>query len=186
MTVVREAEAARQEVREVVAYLRAHHPDLEDDDRAWIDTIEGLSDLKEVAAKLIERSLECKSMTTGIKERADALAARKKRLEDQEESLRGAALILLQEAGLKKLELPEATLSVRDLAPRLIVTDEDALPESCCERVRKVVMDKVKAALEAFEAEKATRAMTDPAVLSEKFPGVEWSNGGASLTVRTK
>ena len=182
----RNVETVRQEVRSTVEWLRAHYPGMEDDEQTWIDTLEGETDLKEVAAKLIERSLECKSMTTGIKERADALAARKKRLEDQEKSLRGAALILLQEAGLKKLELPEATLSVRDLAPRLIVTDESKIPAACCETVQKIVMDKVKAAVEAFEADKAQRAMTDPAVLSETFPGVEWNNGGASLTVRTK
>lgn len=182
----RNVENVRLEVRATVEWLRVHYPDLEDDERAWIDTIEGETDVKEVAAKLIERSLECKSMTTGIKERADALAARKKRLEEQEKSLRGAALILLQEAGLKKLELSEATLSVRDLPSRLVVTDESKLPAACFETIQKVVMDKVKTALEAFEADKATRAMTDPAVLAETFPGVEWSNGGASLTVRTK
>jgi hypothetical protein len=184
--VQRNVEIVRQEVRSTVEWLRAHYPGLEDDEQTWIDTLEGETDLKEVAAKLVERALECKSMTTGIKDRADALAARKKRLEDQEDSLRGAVLILLQEAGLKKLELPEATLSVRDVKPRLIVTDATKIPAECCETVQKIVMDKVKAAVEAFDADKAQRAMTDPTVLGEAFPGVEWSNGGASLTVRTK
>ena len=179
-------DAVRQEVRATVEWLRAHYPDLEDDERAWLDTLEGQTEVKEVAAKLIERAIECKTMTAALKLRAADIASRKKRLDDQEESLRGAVIILLQEAGLKKLELPEATLSVRDLAPRLIVTDESKLPTACFETVQKLVMDKVKTALEAFEADKANRAMTDPAVLAETFPGIEWSNGGASLTVRTK
>lgn len=179
-------DAVRQEVRAAVAWLRAHYPDLEDDERAWIDTLEGQTDLKEVATKLIERAIECKTMTAALKLRADDIASRKKRLDDQEKNLRGAVVILLQEAGLKKLELPEATVSVRDLPSRLIVTDESKLPAACFETIQKVVMEKVKTALEAFEADKANRAMTDPEVLKESFPGVEWSNGGASLTVRTK
>lgn len=182
----RDVEIVRQEIRSTVEWLRAHYPDLEGDERAWLDTLAGETSIEEAAAKLIDRALECKSMTAAIKQRADDLSARKKRLEEQEKSLRGAALILLQEAGVKKLELPEATLSVRDLPPRLIVTDESKLPAACFETVQKIVMDKVKAELEAFEADKAQRAMTDPAVLAETFPGVEWSNGGASLTVRTK
>lgn len=182
----RNVENVRQEVRATVEWLRAHYPELEGDERAWIDTIEGETDLIEVAAKLIDRAQECKALIVGIKARADALAARKKRLEDQEKSMRGAVSILMQEAGRRTMELPEATLSLRDLAPKLIVTDEEAIPDDCCESVRKVVMDKVKAAIEAFEADKASRAMTDPSVLAETFPGVEWSNGGSSLTVRTK
>jgi sugar-specific transcriptional regulator TrmB len=179
-------EHVRQEVRATVEWLRANYPGLEDDEKTWIDTLEGQSEIKEVAAKLIDRALDCKAMTAALKLRADDIAARKRRLDDQEKSLRNAVMILMQEAGVKKLELPEATLSVRDTAPRLIVTDDAAIPDTCCETVRKIVMDKVKAAVEAFEADKAQRAMTDIAALSETFPGVEWSNGGASLTVRTK
>lgn len=179
-------ETVRQEVRATVEWLRAHYPGLEDDETAWLDTLEGETEVKEVAAKLIERAIECKTMTAALKLRADDIASRKNRLNDQEKNLRGAVAILLQEAGLKKLELPEATLSVRDLPSRLIVTDESKLPAACFETVQKLVMEKVKTELERFEADKAARAMDDPAALAESFPGVEWSNGGTSLTVRTK
>jgi hypothetical protein len=184
----RDVEVVRQEVRSTVEWLRAHYPGLEDDEQTWIDTLEGETDIKEVAAKLIERAIECSTMTDALKIRADAIAARKKRLDDQEKSIRGAVVILLQEAALRKLELPEATLSLRDLKPKLVVADLAALPDDCCKFERKADMDALKAAVEAHDAARIERINAGENVndFGTGIAGVEWSAGGVSLTVRTK
>jgi hypothetical protein len=77
---------------------------------------------------------------------------------------------LMTHAGLRRVVLPEATLSIRAGQPRVIITDEAALPPDCV-RVR-TEPDKV--------------AIKDRLMRGEPVPGATLSNSESVLSVRTK
>jgi len=164
----RDIEVVREEVRQTVSYLRAQFPDLEDDERAWIDTLEGETSVMEVAAKVVDRIGECETMSEALKERIGGMMIRKGRIENQADGLRGALVILLREAGIKKLELPEATLSVRDVAPKPVITDETMLPDNLFKIKKSPDLTAIKKAL----AE------------GQEVPGAVLDNGRSSVTIR--
>jgi hypothetical protein len=163
----RDVDIVREEVRQTVAYLRAQFPDLQDDERAWMDTLEGETSIVEVANRIVERIGDCETLAEALKERIGGMIIRKGRLESQADGLRGGLVILMGEAGLKKLELAEATVSVRDVKPKLIVTDETLIPEALCKVVRKPDMTAIRAAAE-----------------QGNVPGTALDNGRSSVTIR--
>lgn len=165
----REVEIVREEVRQVVGYLRANFPDLEDDEQTWIDTIEGESSLLEVAAKVVDRIGEVEAMSDTLKTRIGGLMIRKGRFDTQAEALRGALVILMGEAALTKLELPEATISLRHIAPKLIVTDPEAVPDELCTFTKKPKLADIRTAAEQS---------------GKPIPGTTLDNGRSSVTIR--
>ena len=164
----RDIEIVREEVRQVVSYLRANCPDLEDDEQAWIDTIEGESSLMEVAAKVVERVTEVESMCEAIGARQAALRERKTRFDNQVEALRGALVILMGEAGVKKLELAEATVSLRDVKPKPVITDEGIIPENLWKIKKSPDLTAIKKAWDE----------------GQEVPGTAMDNGRSSVTIR--
>jgi len=70
---------------------------------------------------------------------------------------------------LRKMELPEATLSIRSVAPSVIITDEENLPDIACKFERKPDKAKIKELL-----------------ASGWVAGATLSNGTKSLTIRIK
>lgn len=157
-------------LRSQIEALLIEFPELAEDAEFAADVFEGQTDLNYVIAKLVETSLEADAMAEAIKLRASALSDRKMRFERKEEAARKLILSLLEQAGLPKLQLTEATLSVRHIAPAPIVADADALPDNCVRIERKPDMKAIKAEIEG----------------GREVPGVVMSNGRASLTIRTK
>lgn len=94
---------------------------------------------------------------------------RKARMERKAESLRGVVIHALGELGLKKLDAPDFTASVAAGRPKVLITDEAALPDDVCVLKR----EPSKAAIAAWLAEKPC-------------PGAELSNATPSLTVRAR
>ncbi len=94
---------------------------------------------------------------------------RKARLDTKAERLRGVVLHAMQELGLKRLEGPDLTASLGAGKPKVIVTDDAALPDDVCVMKR----EPSKAAIAAWLAEKPC-------------PGAELSNATPSLTVRSR
>lgn len=140
---------------------------LTEDERLYLDTLEGETDLNECIRQLLDKIEEDEGIQAALAEQIADRAARKARAAERVKHNREAIQALLDCAGLDKLQLPEATLSVRKVPPKAIVTDPDALPDEYCTFVRKPNMTAIK------EAE------TPP-------PGVSFDNGGISLTVRRK
>lgn len=154
------------QVEAIAAHLRDH---LEDDERAYLDTLEGESDLFEWVRRLLGKIEEDEGNVAALKEQIADRNARKGRAEHRIETTREALKALLDCARLDKLVLPEATLSIRDVAPKAVVTDEAAVPDEYCRIVRKPDMAAIKAALDTGPIE-----------------GVSLDNGGVSLTIRRK
>lgn len=163
----------RTEIRnegEAVAALLANIRDIiVDDEQAREDAIEGETNFKDVLSAAVARCAEIDALSEAIKAQSDKLRARRDRLENQAELLRVAITSAMQVAEIDKIELPSHTLTVKATPPKVLVTDESAIPS------RFFVPQDPKLSLKAVgEALKA----------GESIPGATLSNGGSTLQIR--
>jgi Siphovirus Gp157 len=154
----------------LIEQLKIAHPELVDDEDLRVDTFEGETDLHGILSRLVATAIDAGIMAEAVKSRRDELAARQKRFTDKYENIRGVIQSLMERAELQKVQLVEATLSVRKIVPVPIVTDVDLLPENCVKIERKADMAAIKTALETLPF----------------IDGVVMGNGKTSLTIRTK
>jgi hypothetical protein len=157
-----EAEAAR-------ALLASIRTVIGDDAEAAADAIEGETNLLEAVDAGLDRLAEIEVLRDSI----DALVAtykeRSSRLDNQSEQIRAALCIAMGAAGVKKLERPAGTLSLRAVPPKAIITSEADLPSRFfVDQAPK--LDK-KSVLEALKA-------------GEKVNGAELSNGSETIALR--
>jgi hypothetical protein len=142
----------------------------DEDEQLKLDTLEGETNLFEVVRSLLGAIEEDEGIALAVKHQIEQRQARKSAAEHRNEVRREAIRALLDCAGLDKLTLPEATLSVRKVAPKAIISDEAAVPDSLCRFKRAPDMAAIKAEVEAGRA----------------VSGVTLDNGGSSLTIRRK
>lgn len=154
----------RIQVAAIVTHLRDQ---FEDDEQLLLDTLEGETDLFEVARKLLDGMEADEGDKAALSEQIDARQTRKARADVRIKARREALAALMEAAHLDKLPLPEATVSLRKVSPKPIVTDADALPDAFVTLVRKPNLAAIK------EAESLP-------------PGCALDNGGTSITVRRK
>ena len=106
--------------------LLAEIPDL--DAETLADTLEGLTDLREMLAELIRSALEDEALAAGLSTRLSDMKARLERFEMRARRKRQLALKTMTEADLALLEQPDFTASLRQAAPALEVVAEDKIP----------------------------------------------------------
>lgn len=155
------------QVEAVAAMLR---DELEDDERAYLDTLEGETDLYEITRRLLNEIEADEGIQSVLKEQIADRKARMDRAGKRIEVNREGIKALLECAQIDKLALPEATVSVRQVAPKPIVTDEAAVPDEFCRFKRAPDIAAIRAELESGRA----------------VSGVTLDNGSLSLTVRRK
>lgn len=158
-------------VRLQVENLKLIHPELLEDDEAWVATLESETDFNEILTTIVRRIEDTKALVIGTKDRFEELKARKDRFEHRVETLRTLAFKIMQAADLAKVELPEATLSLH--AGRLqIIGDADpaTLPDDLCKITRVPDRTRIKEAMRSGEI----------------VPGFQLSNSPPSLTIRIK
>ncbi len=148
--------------------LLAEYPELAEDEALRADMVEGSTDAFAVLSRIVATMREATATVAAIKIQADALLSRAERFERREKAMRALAQRIMEAANIRKAELPEATLSIRAVAPRPVVTDEAALPEEAWRTKRE---HNLKWIADQFRA-------------GEFVPGAEMSNGGATLSVR--
>lgn len=141
------------------------------DDPAVLDTTDGESDLKELAAYALREAEMLDCDVKAIAERIDILKARQQRKKAAIEKLREAVALALHEAGERKLTLPDMTVSVTQ-RPKLLI-NEDELPDEFKREVvtYKVDREKLNAAIDAGQT---------------IIPGVNYGNAAPSITVRVR
>lgn len=159
------------DLRLAISNLKVLYPELLEDDEAWLATLESETNFNEVLTSVVRRIEDTKALAIGTKDRLDELKTRKDRFELRIEKLRELAFKIMQDAELNKIELPEATLSLRAGQPQLI-GDTDA--EALLPEFRKIHVSPDKVAIK--EALKAGRTV----------PGFSLSNSQPSLTIRIK
>lgn len=156
-------------VRLQVENLKLTHPEILEDDEAWLATLESETDFNEILTTIVRRIEDTKALVIGTKDRFEDLKARKERFEHRVETLRDLAFKIMQAADLAKVELPEATLSLRAVAPAVVITDEENLPDIACKFERKPDKTKIKELL-----------ATGPVA------GASMNNGSITVSIRIK
>lgn len=157
----------RIQIQAIAAHL---HDELGEDERAWLDLLEGETDLFEWVRRLLGRIEEDDGVQADLAKQIANRTVRKNRAAERVKAARQAIQALLECAKLDKLTLPEATVSVRDVPPKPIVTDEAAVPDDFCKVTRRPDMTAIKSGVEA----------------GAEIPGVSFDNGGTALTIRRK
>lgn len=142
-----------------------------DDPKLILDMIEGETDLAEACCVVYGETVEDETLLAGLKATMDELAARKSRIERSIETRRNIILMAMDKAGLGTIKSPLATLSVRDVPPKLQVVDEALIP----------------AAFWKPADPKLDRAAVAEALKGgTPVPGASMSNGGIGLAIRVK
>jgi hypothetical protein len=155
---------------EIEAMLR-EYPELAEDDVARLDTLDGVTDVREMLERLARNLDDTKGLQEGVHIRIDELSARESRFMARCEILRCLMFKLMDGAQIKKIELAEATLSLRNSPPRLVgEADPQSLPDDLCKITRTVSRTKVREAIES----------------GHRIEGFQLSNAQPSLVVKVK
>jgi hypothetical protein len=141
------------------------------DDETLHDTLEGLSTLDALIAEIVRSALIDEALQTGLRERLEDMKARLSRFELRGAKKRELALEAMSEAGLKKLEQADFTVSVRAGTPPLVVADEHEIPQDYWI---------------AQAPRLARQALLQALKQGTEIPGAVLGNPKPNLTVRTK
>ena len=159
-------------VRMQIEQLRVTHPGIWDDgdEQLLADSLEGSTDLHEFLTVAVKRICEAEACADGIGDLIREVKERQQRFEQRGEAMRAMAFKLMSAADVRKVELPQATLSIRAGQPRVTITDEARLPEHCIRIKREP--DKVR--------------IRELLSQGEPVAGAEMSNREEVLAVRIK
>jgi hypothetical protein len=157
-------------IYEMIREQLMHEYELLPEDQCLIDTLDGLTDLKDKIAALVRESVRTKAMADALKFIIDDNITRKRRFEDKAERLRALVLHAMSEAGIPKIDAADMTISNSPGPQCVIIKDEDAVPDYMCKIERTPMKTKI--------AEELKRGGFVPYAV--------WSNPERVLTVRTK
>lgn len=145
---------------------------LADDDQALIDTLDGMSDLKDMIVWAARRVKELEKQSTGIKDYVGELNTRRERIDGAADRLRERMAAAMIEAGEKSIKDAAVTISAHIGAPKLVITNELELPEGYLKAKTTYTPDRdaIRAELEA----------------GRPVAGAQLSNGQPMLTLRVK
>lgn len=118
----------------------------QDDERGWLDLIEGETSAMELVTKLLDGIEADEGDDEVLAKQIEARQARRARCKARIAARRQSIMAIMETAGLKKLPLPEATLSLGSTKAKLAVNDPAAVPAEYGDTVIKPSMDKIKAA----------------------------------------
>jgi len=153
-----------------IAAIIAEYPELEEDDALRADMLEGSTDLYDVLGRVLDHKLEARGFVQAIGVRKSDLAERHARWQRREDSMDNLMRRIMTAAGVDKVLLPEATVSLAKARNSVEVTDIESLPQGTYSTERKADKATIKALLEG----------------GEDIPGAQLVQGERTLTVRTK
>lgn len=129
-------------------------------------------DIRQIMARLLRAAVECRDMAAMAEQRIGDLETRRDRFKVRYDVIRDMTLGLMQTMGETKLEFPDVAASIRAGRAAVIITDLAVVPPDYCRVKTEIVPDKIKIA-----ADLKVGVVIDGAMLS---------NGGETLTIRTK
>ena len=144
---------------------------LGEDSELRADMLEGSTNLNEVVDAAMRRLVELAAMRKALSASRDALKKRDTRFEIQEESLKTLLLEALNVAEKKRHECAYGTLSRAAVPPKVIVTDESAVPQRFWKQPEPQ-LDK-----------RALLAALKELAADGTIPGATLSNGGVTLKI---
>jgi hypothetical protein len=157
-------------IQQEIAALILLHPELEEDDILRADSIEGETRAFEFLARIVRKIGATRALADGTAEYIGQLQERKARFERREQALRAFCFKVMNTADLKKVELSEATLSIRAGQPKVVIINEHEIPDAFMRIKKEPDKTKIKTALQA----------------NEYVAGTALSNSEPALTIRTK
>jgi hypothetical protein len=134
-------------VRDQITNLLLCYPDLEADDVLRTDMIEGETEAFEFLSRVVQAINNAQVKKTGLSHYIDALKERYDRFARRTDVLRVFAKQVMDTANIKKAELPEATLSIRNGVPKVIITNEHEIPDGYMRIKKEPDKTKIKAAI---------------------------------------
>ena len=160
-------------VLQQVEHLKLLFPDIWDDgdEKLLADCVQAETDVFEFLAVVVDRMRDSASMAGGIAGRIAELELRLQRFERREKAMRTLCFHIMQRTELKKAELAEVTLSIRNGTPKVIITNEADVPDIYCRIKKEPDKTKIKE------------------LLTTNSSPVSWatmSNGEPALSVRTR
>jgi hypothetical protein len=152
------------------AVLLSNLKDILGDDEEFIfSTVEGQTNVIAAIGNAIDRIELLRIMSEVIRERVANLLARADRFDQQADRIKIAIKAAMDQSGLRKLELPMATLSVRAIPPSVVVVEEAEIPAAYW-----------KAQPPKLDKKELLRDLKD----NKAVPGATLSNGGETLAMR--
>jgi hypothetical protein len=162
-----------EKLRIEIQFLLAQYPELEGDEDLRADMLDGETDITRLLTALHRYREDTRALADGSQERLDELLSRKKRLALRTDFISKLMQGILTIAEIRKIELPEVTLSLRN-NPSLLVIDEDIdfkdMPDDLMRVKRELDRKKIREALEQ----------------GRNVPGAVLVPAPASLSVRVK
>ncbi len=98
------------------------------DEQTLADTLEGITDLREMLAEIIRSALDDEALVAGLSTRLSDMKARIERFETSAKRKRELAIRTMSEAEIPKLTIADFTASLRQGAPTLEVIEETKIP----------------------------------------------------------
>ena len=109
------------------AQLEEMFPDV--DEETLLDTLEGVTDLKEMLSAVVRSQLDDQALVSALKIRVADMRERLDRLDTRASKKRELVTTVMERAEIKKVTEPDFTLSLRRTPAPLVMIDEKAIPE---------------------------------------------------------
>lgn len=132
------------QARRDLASLLSLHPELAEDDVLRQDMIEAETGALELIDKLVQAERESKFLVDGIAEALNHFQRRRERFEARRAALRKYIMQIMEAANLKKVERPAATVSIAAGRPKVVIINEDDLPNYCVRVKREPAKEVIK------------------------------------------
>jgi hypothetical protein len=157
-------------VKAQIASLLIRYPQLQDDEEALALSLDSETDATALLSQIVARLGETEALINGTANWISDLRSRHGNYDRRKDALRDLAFRIMEIAGLPRLELPLATLSISAGAKKVVITDEKALPSAYVRTVREPAKTLIGQMLRA----------------GHEVPGAELSNAEPHLTIRVK
>lgn len=154
-------------VEREIETLLAAYPEIAEDEQLRADMLAGSTNINDLLEVLLTAEREAGDWVGVIANRIEENKARQAKFKRRQEGAKKMMQRLMEHAGLKRLQLTEATLSMAAVPPSVVVLDEMLIPAEFM-RVKT-------------EPDKA--AIKDALKNGADVPGCQLSNGGTSLRV---
>lgn len=135
---------------EITALLLAY-PELLEDEVLREDMIEGQTSTNDFLRQIVRKIGATQAIASGTAEYIGELKERQARLERREHALRGLIQKVMNTGELRKCELPEATISIRNGQPKVQIIAENEIPKEFLRVRTEPDKIRIKAALMAHE-----------------------------------
>lgn len=159
-----------QFVKAEIAKLIEANPDLADDETLRADMIDGETNATRIIERALAQKLDAEAMAEAIGLRMNHLSARAGRFERKADAMKTLIKSIMRAAGLDKVTLTEASLSLTKGRQTVGIEDLEQLPQGMFKTIRQADKAAIKSAFDR----------------GEEIPGAFIVTGEQGLTIRTK